>query len=228
MSFVGKLAFGFSIPVAVGLYYFGNKKNIKSKEFCKTDISKENIELTIPEYCSVLNLTPDAVILFDSNNNKLFSIKPASKEFQLRLVSTEEKSNKEKLCTLVSYDYDYEFHERSKISDINGIRTWNYGDGDQIETKFPLTLPTVYNKVEGVDQLREERKQFFGHYPYGSIIVSTIVAEYLMNHKEEFNDLNMNVLVPDTDPSKVVKDEKGAILGVKGFIYYGQLKSVTP
>ena len=46
---------------------------------------------------------------------------------------------------------------------------------------------------------------------------------FMMKHKNDYSDLDVRILVPDSDPKNSVRDDKGMILGVKGLIDYGRL-----
>jgi len=67
--------------------------------------------------------------------------------------------------------------------------------------KIPLTY-VEYGEVEGLPE----------YDPSLFIIVSQMVAQALQGSK-----WSGHILVPDTSPQNVVRDEKGRILGVKGF-----------
>lgn len=54
------------------------------------------------------------------------------------------------------------------------------------------------------------------------MIVSGIVAEYVFKYYDQ--SISQCFIVPDTDTSSVVRDEKGAIRGVKKFYSYYQYR----
>jgi len=197
--------------------YFMNKSSTKKSEPLKSGVLA-NVEH------SVLNLTPHSINLYDDASNLLFGIKPDEKKMQLRLVSSQVVENEQGcMYGVLSYNYDFDFTKQLEtfMKDRN-VYSNNIGSGDFVYGKIPMRSPVVYDKVEGIDQLREYLKMDYSG-TYSSIVVSMMVAEYLISHKEEFSDLKVHVLVPDSDPKNVVRDTKGAMIGVKGFVSYGKL-----
>lgn len=173
---------------------------------------------------SVLNLTPHSVKLYDDSKNLLFGFKAEDKDMQLRLVMTGASTKSEMfLFGSFNYEFDHSKQNESYLQDrqISEISSWNDGQGDFVRGFLPVKAPVVYDKIEGIEKLREHLKKYRGMY--NSIIVSMMVAEFMTEHKEDFADLNLRVLVPDSDPKNSVRDDKGMILGVKGFIDYGRL-----
>jgi len=88
-------------------------------------------------------------------------------------------------------------------------------------TDIQIVKPVVYDDIEGIEELS---KQYDNDKRYNSILVSQMVAEFMMNNKHKYSDLDYWVLVPNTDPKYVVRDAKGAIVGVRSLINYGKLK----
>lgn len=172
---------------------------------------------------TVLNLTPHTVKLYDDSKNFLFGFKAEDKDMQLRLVMTNKTSEKSNMFSFGSFNYEYDFtkQEESYLRDRK-ISSWNDGQGDFVNGFLPVKSPVIYDKIEGIEQLREYLKKYRGIY--NSVIVSMMVAEFMIRHKEDYTDLNVRILVPDSDPKNSVRDDKGMILGVKGFIDFGRLE----
>jgi hypothetical protein len=184
---------------------------------------KDGKEYSLPEksfsYC-VLNLTPHTVKLYDDSENLLFGFKPEDKDMQLRLVMSNKTSEKSDMFSFGTFNYEYHFSKKNEsYLEDRKIMLWNDGLGKFVTGFLPVKAPVVYDKIEGIEKLREHLKK----YRDNSIIVSMMVAEFMMEHKNDYSDLDVRILVPDPDPKNSVHDDKGMILGVKGFIDYGKL-----
>lgn len=83
------------------------------------------------------------------------------------------------------------------------------------ETQFcvPIRYISEYTKLSGVEEDLSEN----------DIIVSSLVAEFLMKNRGKYKWFCKRVLVPDTDPKSVIRDEDGKIIGIRAFIQYGRL-----
>ena len=195
--------------------------NLMSKSSKKCIKAKEN---TILSSYSVLNLTPHTVNLYDNFKNLLFGIKTESKEMQLRLVTNQEVPNNMTTSKIVTNNFDFDFTKKDEyfMKDQLVLHNVDRDQNDYIYGSIPVQSPVIYDKVEGIDNLRNYLSSESGE-DYDTIIVSAMVAEFMINHKEDFADMNINVLVPNSDPKNVVRDDKGVILGVTGFIDYGRL-----
>jgi hypothetical protein len=213
-----RLGAGISFCVGVLGYAAGFTTSSLLNNTTKKNMKKEE---PLSDYHSVLNLTPHCINLYDSTKKFLFGIKAEQKDMQLRLVNTEESIENKHTSQIVSYNYEFDFTKPRDEYSLQHVVLQNNGEGEFVlGSPIPVRKPIVYNKVEGIEQLREFIKK---NDSYTSIIVSMMVADYMLSHKEEFSDLKLNVLVPDSDPKSSVRDGSGMILGVKGFIDYGSL-----
>ena len=200
--------------------FFGYNQMRKTAKKCINP--KEN---TILSSYSVLNLTPHTINLYDNSKNLLFGIKTESKEMQLRLVTNQEANKNTTTSKIVTNNVDFDFTKKDELFMKNQLILLNNVDRDHIDyiyCSIPVQNPVVYDKVEGIENLRKYLSLESGE-DYDTIIVSAMVAEFMINHKEDFADMNINVLVSNPDPKNIVRDEKGIILGVEGFINYGRL-----
>jgi hypothetical protein len=91
------------------------------------------------------------------------------------------------------------------------------------DIKVPVVEATVFDGIEAVNSKGGKADYDFNtllkQQPNDIFIVSGIVAEYI--HKT-MPQKDPNFIVPDTDPSSVVRDWKGVIVGVKRFYSYAQ------
>jgi hypothetical protein len=197
---------GFSFSL-LAKYFFYKKINLYNKK--ETTAKNDNMNNT-----GVLNLTPHNINLYDSEKKLLVSLKPEDPKFQLRLTNDEKPVSD--FIRIFSNNYD------NKIThpDVGE----NYDDwlnGNYVSVKIPIKKPIEYTKIDGINELKNLTSN--NYYGY-SIIVSSMVAEFLIKNKSNYKYLCNHVLVPDTNPQNVIRDDKGIILGVTGFIDYGTLE----
>ena len=218
--------------LTLGIGYLGYSAY---KKFNKNSSENEIIKL---ENLFVKNLTPHKISIYSDDNKFLYSLKPEDKKYQLRLVSDKESTSEN--IELLSLNYEESFltlkntEEGKKL--IEKYKLWGWYDdwfgGDYISAKIPIKHPVKYSKVEGLDEVINDsinhyRNEGFNGVPHKyDFIVSTMVADYLMKNKEKYKYSCHKVLVPDTNPGSVVRDEDGKILGVKGLICYGDLSDL--
>ena len=62
---------------------------------------------------------------------------------------------------------------------------------------------------------------FHKRYNKKGLIMSKLVADYLIEHLDEYPG-EYEIFCPDTNPGFVVRDDKGQIIGTKRFIRYKQ------
>ena len=171
---------------------------------------------------AVVNLTPHSINLYDESNNLLFKIKAEKPDRQLRISSSQQPDTDE-MYTIISSEYEYDRESLDKDF-MKDRKIWTYyHDTDctnYISGLIPVKKPVKYDTLDGAVELRNHLKYYHGPY---AIIVSMMVAEFMINHKKEFMDLNVKILVPNSDPKNSVRDSNGMIIGVKGFIDYGEL-----
>lgn len=88
---------------------------------------------------------------------------------------------------------------------------------------FPVVEPTKYDGLEIVDQdgkkIDKSVVKMLQNQPNDYYVVSGIVAEFITKQMPQFD---ANLLVPDTDPSVVVRDQKGGVAGTIRLYTYGQ------
>lgn len=75
------------------------------------------------------------------------------------------------------------------------------------------SIPTITISYDGVEGLPDPDSVDF-------IIVSSIVASVIKSNKSLYDVWRGKILVPDTSPASVVRDNDGRILGVRRFIRY--------
>lgn len=210
---VNKLTSSFIGAIIGGLgFYCYNKYNDKYKK------TNNSINTNSSYAYIILNLTPDTINLYDSNNNLLYGIEPEEPEYQLRLCGDEHNTSSNSI-TIVSKNYklytDIEF-EYMKQQQIDIFSNNFHDDVDNhISSLFPINTLNKYTHIEGIDELRTRN--------YYSIIVSKIIGEYLIKHSDKYKGLCHHVLVPNTEPNSIVCDTYGQILGIRSFIDYGSL-----
>ena len=196
-----------------------------NKYMKKTVVNTKPVTTTPTSY-GPLNLTPHPINLYDESNNLLISIKPVKSTMQLRISAKSEKVETDEMCQfVVEGEYD-----RTKIDEeyMKKRNVWtcyeSVVDAEITHLLIPVKSPVKYDTVDGIDELRNYMNPRRGGFIfYDTIIVSTMVAEFLMANKDKFSDLNVHVLVPNSDPKNSVRNESGMIIGVKSFIDYGKL-----
>lgn len=170
-----------------------------------------------------LNLTPHSINIYDDSDNFLFGIKPEDAKMQLR-ISSSKSSDKEKLYEFQTsnFEWDGKNCDESCFTKRNIHSLYNHHVDLQIlYGTIPVKERVVYDTLDGIDELRTVLKDT--DRP-NAIIVSTMVAEFMMENMEKYNDLEIDVLVPNSDPKSSVRDKKtGSILGVRSLINYGKL-----
>jgi hypothetical protein len=193
----------FTISFLAGYFY---NKNSNKKEIIKRSYELNDL--------AVLNLTPNNINLYDSEKKLLVSLKPEDPKIQLRLTSDENSDST--LCRIFSNNYE-NINRHPHV--LESYDDWL--GGHYISTSIPIKKPIEYKKIDGIDELRNLMKKNYSGY---SIIVSSMVADYLIKNKSDYKNLCNHVLVPDTNPQNVVRNDKRTILGVTGLIDYGPLE----
>lgn len=77
-----------------------------------------------------------------------------------------------------------------------------------IEKEITLVLPPTFVGVENIPKTVDVM-----------IIVSSLVAEFLIKH-DEYKNKYKGIFAPDTGPSAVVRDEQGGIIGTTRLVKY--------
>lgn len=132
------------------------------------------------------------------------------KNKQLRL------SSKALTSEVISHEFtanDYTIHDEDSCCT-------HYDDwlgGDYMVGNIQISNKIEYDTISGLDDNKLDGC---------TIVVSAIVAEYLMKNKDKYWNLCNYVMVPDTNPRNVVRNDEGQIIGVKGLIYYSNLSNV--
>jgi hypothetical protein len=178
---------------------------IKSKKSENTNkiISIDELPLSL---MYIKNLTPHKLSFYEEEDKHICDIEPVDKADQLRLSSN--KSNKS--ITHIFHTNDCSVYDEDKCSKYYNLEL----DDDYINGKIQISDKVEYDTITGLNDTK---------YIGETIVVSSMVAEYLMKNKEKYWGLCKFVMVPDTNPKNVVRNREGQIIGVKGLIYYGNL-----
>ena len=148
---------------------------------------------------SVANLTPHPVSMFDKEGVLLYEL-PVDGT-QLRLVAS-----------MASASSKWEI---SAVKDAGS-------DGVDPGLVAEVRNAPEYDDVIGLTEFTEK---FGDAAPRISIIVSDMVARFMVTHASRFRGRCRFVLAPDTNPGRGVRGKDGVIIGTKGFLYYGDMSA---
>ena len=93
-------------------------------------------------------------------------------------------------------------------------------EGEEVDTE--VRNAPEYDGLTGLDEFTHK----FGDAAlHTSIIVSDTVARFMTSHAARFRGRCRFVLAPDTNPGRGVRGKDGAIIGTRGFLYYGDMSA---
>lgn len=97
-------------------------------------------------------------------------------------------------------------------------------DGRQVVVMTPQEFNDIYAVVKGRSDMEVPTVGAILALGYTNILVSMEVARFLLNTERGKELLrwvpNIRIFSPDTGPNSVVRDEKGAIVGVRRLVQY--------
>jgi hypothetical protein len=179
---------------------------------CAAPVAEE----PLPAGGNIVNLTPHAVGLYSVDKQLMFSIPPAFTPLRLKTATASGLALEGPSVEIASrYFEDCSTSTRAIVredAELTGM--W------ETYATCPLLVrrPVSYEGIEGLEQFKNSSAH--GRL---DILVSTMVAEFLMQRRDEYIGLCSRVFVPDTDPSAVVRGTDGAIVGTRRLVYYGSL-----